>query len=285
MGLFFRRPVPPILILCGPVGAAKTALMNKLLRLRQVARSRLLVNVAGFLPDGDSGISDVIVFHDFAETRDVKCCNWAIDEAGIVLNSRESSSLPEWARNKLLERRKDDIWELMMTVQSVSDVDVCFRRFARQGGEIWTPRLLRLPFIGWIWSDTVRAPLPCPWNCAPDCTTLPGGEGDRVSWFHRLLGFGTVYVFEAWDICDLIKAENGKVSLATGDEEDTLPAPIGWDWYFWSQRQVALFKSHAKVSDVAGGFDDERRAGKSPKRRRVSGESLPPSPPRVTVLT
>lgn len=268
--------MPPILILVGPVGSSKTALMNHLLRRRQVARDRLLINNGAFLPSEDGeGIKTVIPFDKFETARHVKCCNWAIDEVGIVINSRESQSLPKWARNKLFERRKDDIDRLFMTVQAVSDCDVSFRRFAKQGGEIWTPRLVRIPFLGLFKSDTVRDELPCPWKCGGDCTTLPGGEGDRSTWYHRLFMVGTVFVFEVWDIADLIKDENGKSSSAGGDDDEEVPGKMGWDWCWWSQREAGFFASHSKVSDSVDSFEEERNNKKRhlvhDERRKVGG--------------
>jgi len=143
----------------------------------------------------------LVQWKDFADPECFKarCGALVIDEAHLWLDARKYDSLTPEARMKIVEHRKDDI-TIISTTQDVSFIDKVYRILC---DEIRVVRMMRLPFIGWIWKTSVRPTIVC-----RDCGRIrrDGFGDDRgiSKWF----GFGTLYVWDTFKAKDLLDAQD-----------------------------------------------------------------------------
>jgi len=180
----------------------------------------------------------VNVWNDFNDPQsvDAHCGTWNIDEAPMWLDARKFDSLSPEAKMKILEHRKDDL-QIISTAQDVSFIDKVFRTLC---DEIRLVKMVRWPFIGWIWPTCVRPTIVC-----KDCGRVRrDGQGDdRGVW--RWFGFGTAYAWDSFKAKDLLDAQD-----VTGED---VPAPkrLGGGIRLFDIRIAACYSTSMKLSDKA----------------------------------
>lgn len=184
------------------------------------------------------GGKQLLNWSDFAEDACflAKCGTLLIDEAPLWLDARKYDSLSAEARMKIIEHRKDDL-TLVSTAQDVSFIDKVFRTLC---DEIRMVRMVRLPFIGWIWPTSVRPTIVC-----RDCGRVRrDGKGDDRGIF-KMFGFGTAYSWQAFKAKDLLDAMD-----VTGE---SVPEPkrLGSGMSLFDIRIAACYSTSLKLSDKA----------------------------------
>lgn len=142
----------------------------------------------------------IIQWRTLDEVEHAVCGVWLMDEADMWINSRKFASMPDVARNKLKEHRKDDI-RIVSTTQHVGFVDSIFRTLC---DEVRIVTRRSWPVIGWIWPSCVRPDM----RCAHCGEIRDDGIGDRAKWWQRWLGMGTIYTWDVYPASVLGESED-----------------------------------------------------------------------------
>lgn len=176
-----------------------------------------------------------------------------IDEASMFLDAREFAKLDPTIKDLIKEHRKHHL-RIVTTTQDVSFIDKMFRILC---DEVRLMRKLSLPIIGWIFPDCVRPNIVCS-TCKE--IRIDDGIGDRVFWWQRWFGFGTIYVYKVYPPSILGEQEN-----ASGEElERKEVKALRSGWFAWSTKKfMHLYDTSAKVSTDAADFRLHRSHGKS----------------------
>jgi len=216
------------------------------------------------------GGKQILNWLDFSEEAcfRAKCGTLLIDEAPLWLDARKYDSLSPEARMKIIEHRKDDL-TIVSTAQDVSFIDKVFRTLC---DEIRLVRMVRLPFVGWIWPTSVRPTIVC-----RDCGRVRrDGKGDDRGIF-KWFGFGTAYSWQAFKAKDLLEAQD-----ATGD---AVPEPkrLGTGLHLFDIRLAACYSTSLKLSDNAQAALRARLGERGARQKR--GDLSPALPaPQTTFL-
>lgn len=236
----------PHILWVGPVGAGKTycAVRSALDDVGDFIVTNQPIDqdrVDALLPPSEDGMRQKTVVEwdrfDSDVVKEARCGVWLIDEAPLWLDARKWDSLNAWARRKIIEHRKDDL-VIHSTAQDVSLIDKVFRVLA---DEVRLVRRVSIPFVGHIWPTSIRPTIWCE-HCK---RVRRDGDGDDRTWWKRLLGFGTYYV---WDVYS---------PRILGEQQDAagkgLPEQkaLGHGRMLFDIRKAEAYDTGHKLSDVA----------------------------------
>lgn len=198
----------------------------------------------------EKGTKAIQIWKDFSDeiVREARCGTLLIDEAPLWLDARKWDTLSQDARQKIIEHRKDDLL-IVSTAQDVSFIDKVYRILA---DEVRVVHKISLPFIGFIFPHSRR---PTIWCC--NCGRMRrDGVGDDSSKLKRLLGFGTVYIWDVFKPTVLAKEED-----ASGSDIPEEKA-IGHGFRLYDHRIADAYDTSRKLSAVAKSALEERRDAK-----------------------